>query len=237
MRVHASAAMLPGRQRMRRRIVFPCRPILTQTDHITSDRTTSTHGTCTHVCMHARHAWDSCRLHTCDTNMHLCMKASPTCVPRVAGQVVCERVRAERLVWGDEADIRAMRACEPRGFDLIVGSDLLYQRGALPLLMRTCSALLRPMAAAPVPVDAGPWAGAQGIAAAAGGGFGGPRVLLCFKPRNNMQAHEYVAAAAPFGLEQDACPPPELLTAAATLCLGGAGVQLLLLRWAGEARR
>lgn len=66
-------------------------------------------------------------------------------------------------------------------------------------------------------------------------GFGGPRVLLCFKPRNNMQVSEYLDAAFPFGLEQVPTEvwPPELVGAEERMGLGQDGVKILLLQWKG----
>lgn len=166
-----------------------------------------------------------------------------------AHKVVCERVRVAQLAWGDAADVAAVRALQPGGFDLIVGSDLLYQRPALPLLMSTCAALLRcpgggrgPRIAAPAHAggDAPAVPGAARLPGCAAGGRApggpgarcwGPRVLLCFKPRNNIRACEYIDAARAAGLEEDAALPPQVLSAASEVGLERAGVQLLVLRW------
>lgn len=48
-------------------------------------------------------------------------------------------VVARRLLWGDEADIAAVAAEGP--FDLIVGSDLLYNPASSAVLVETLSAL------------------------------------------------------------------------------------------------
>lgn len=88
-------------------------------------------------------------------------------------QVVCERLHAMQLCWGDEAHIlSAKNAHAPRGFDVVYGADLLYQQGALPLLFATCVALLA----------------SKGV------------VLLACKERNGIGVAAYTAAAHDAGL-------------------------------------
>mmetsp|Transcript_15905 Transcript_15905/g.46410 ORF Transcript_15905/g.46410 Transcript_15905/m.46410 type:complete len:235 (-) Transcript_15905:25-729(-) len=50
------------------------------------------------------------------------------------------RAVVRKLLWGNDADIEAIRNEFPMPFDLITGSDLIYDPDNYPALLRTCKA-------------------------------------------------------------------------------------------------
>jgi len=56
---------------------------------------------------------------------------------------VGSRASVEKLTWGDSDDMEALRRKHPAGFDLVVGSDLLYNPDSYGALIKTAQTFAR----------------------------------------------------------------------------------------------
>eukprot|EP00271_Cylindrocystis_brebissonii_P007832 TRINITY_DN21644_c0_g2_i1.p1 TRINITY_DN21644_c0_g2~~TRINITY_DN21644_c0_g2_i1.p1 ORF type:complete len:787 (+),score=119.58 TRINITY_DN21644_c0_g2_i1:73-2433(+) len=101
-----------------------------------------------------------------------------------------ERITSRQLVWGDkdvEADI--LRESGGRGFDVILGADVVYVKEAVPKLFATARNLLRQH------IDVQEWTGGMG-----GKSMRMPVLLLCHCTRRVCEA-DIIKAAEAAGLQ------------------------------------
>ena len=62
----------------------------------------------------------------------------------MCSKVIVERARLRQLAWGNQAHMQALKREYPGGFDIILGSDIVYVDSFVPDLFATAVALLSP---------------------------------------------------------------------------------------------